>query len=371
MREWLKWWGILALGVALFGCVSTGPVRTVVQVQVSGYAREGYPAAAQKYVILPAEKGITADDLEFSEYARYVDYVLSKAGFQKASSPDVATLVVFLSYGIGNPEEHQYSVTLPVYGQTGVSSSTTTATVNTNGNWGTYTGTTTYTPSYGITGYRSVSGTYITYFRYIALSAVDLVQYRENQKIVEVWKTKMASVGYVGDLRRIFPAIIAASEQYIGRDTGMAVNTSIFETDPEVDNVRSVREQQGAVLPHSSSSPAPSATTGEGVSGFEIDVDHQYSSWSGTYYVSGQDQNGKSLREVHSVTDQGEPILRWVADNSSKWTLAIDISKGAVTVFALVADDMRGTNRRMIGEGLSGNSNSQTLYLDNPAPKSP
>ena len=151
-------------------------------------------------------------------------------------------MVVFLSYGIGNPEEHQYSVTLPVYGQTGVSSSTTTGTVNTFGNWGTYTGTTTYTPSYGITGYRNVSGTYVTYFRYIVLSAVDLVQYRENQRIVEVWKTKMSSVGYVGDLRRIFPAIIAASEQYIGRNTGIAVNTSIFEADPEVGNVRSVNQ---------------------------------------------------------------------------------------------------------------------------------
>ena len=66
MREWLKCSVlILALGIALFGCPST-PVRTVVQVQVSGYARAGYSAATQKYLILPAEKGISPDDLEFS-----------------------------------------------------------------------------------------------------------------------------------------------------------------------------------------------------------------------------------------------------------------------------------------------------------------
>lgn len=84
MREWLKCSVILALGIALFGCLST-PVRTVVQVQVSGYARAGYSAATQKYLILPAEKGISPDDLEFSEYASYVDYALGKEGFQKAT----------------------------------------------------------------------------------------------------------------------------------------------------------------------------------------------------------------------------------------------------------------------------------------------
>jgi len=228
----------------MFGCLSLLPPRF--EVQLSG--RSSPSTTAQKYLILPAEKGISLDDLEFSEYAKYVDYALSKAGFQKASSPDDATVVVFLSYGIGNPEEHQYSIRLPVYGQTGVSSSTTTGTVNTNGNGGTDTpqpqfvgpapGTTTYTPSYGITGYQNVSGTYVTYFRYIALSAVDLVQYRENQQVVEVWRMEISSTGYSNDLRRVFPVMIAASENYLGTNTGQALSRTLTEDDPNVVEIK-------------------------------------------------------------------------------------------------------------------------------------
>jgi hypothetical protein len=187
---------------------------------------------------LPAEKNVHPSDLEFEEYARYVDYALGKQGYQKASSADEAGLVIYLTYGIGNPEKNEYTITLPIYGQTGVSSSTTTGTINSYGNWGTYTGTTTYTPSYGVTGYQNVQGSYVTYFRYMSLSAVDLQQYRKSQEIVELWKVKVSSTGSSGDLRTVFPAMVAASEKYLGRNTGKAISITILESDSEISAVR-------------------------------------------------------------------------------------------------------------------------------------
>ena len=153
-------------------------------VDVSGYARGDF--STLRYWLLPAEKDVHPNDLEFEEYARYVEYALGKQGYQKANSADDAGVVIYLTYGIGNPEKNEYTITLPVYGQTGVSSSTTTGTINSYGNWGTYTGTTTYTPSYGVTGYQNVQGSYVTYFRYLSLSAVDLQEYRNSGDIVEL-----------------------------------------------------------------------------------------------------------------------------------------------------------------------------------------
>ena len=46
---------------------------------------------------------------------------------------------------------------MPVYGQTGISSSNTFGTINTFGNTSTYSGSTYYTPSYGITGYQNMN----------------------------------------------------------------------------------------------------------------------------------------------------------------------------------------------------------------------
>ena len=360
MKEWSRLSVIVALGVALLGCVSIG--RVPMEVQVSGYAKADYPPATQKYLILPAEKGISPDHLEFSEYARYVDYALSKAGFQKASSPDDATVVVFLSYGIGNPEEHQYSITLPVYGQTGVSSSTTTGTVNTNGNGGTDTpqpqfvgpapGTTTYTPSYGITGYQNVSGTYVTYFRYIALSAVDLVQYRENQRIVEVWKTDMASVGSIGDLRRAFPVMIAASEQYIGRNTGTAVKASIIEADPEVANVRSASQNITGIGGGGSStayvrfqntilSGGQLWSIGYGVRAGTAEYDGALSYGSATpYYLISP---GTYALQMKTATGSWQTVTTsvTVTATSGNWTVVMAGDWSATTTYSIVEDSSR------------------------------
>lgn len=110
--------------------------------------------------------------------------------------------------------------------------------IDTYGGIGTYSGTTTYTPTYGITGSTTDSGTYTTYQRFLVLDALDLPEYRQTKKEVELWKTTITSTGSSGDLRRVFPYMVTASMPHIGTNTGQQVKVILMENDPAVMNLK-------------------------------------------------------------------------------------------------------------------------------------
>ncbi len=76
----------------------------------------------KRYLSLPGNQGGTPENLEFLEYARYVDAVLAPLGFSKASTEQDVDIAIFISYGVSAPEAHQVTSSIPVYGQTEVSS---------------------------------------------------------------------------------------------------------------------------------------------------------------------------------------------------------------------------------------------------------
>jgi hypothetical protein len=181
--------------------------------------------------------------LQFKEFATYIHRALLAQGFTKAESLERAEIAIFLAYGIGDPQEHSYTYALPVWGQTGVSSSTTFGTLKTYGSFGTYSGTTTYTPTYGITGYATQVGTYTTYFRFMLLNAYDLDAYKKENKLSGVWKTTATSTGSSGDLRRVFPILVAASKQYFGLNTEQKIEILLEETSPAVIEIKGITTQ--------------------------------------------------------------------------------------------------------------------------------
>jgi hypothetical protein len=226
---------ILALAYVASGCVALRPLQYYVNVDSISASNA---MERKNYVLLPGNKDTSINDLQFKEYAAYVDRALISIGFVHAASIDKADLAIFLVYGIGNPQEHQYAYSLPVFGQTGVSSSTTFGTLSTFGNYGTFSGTTTYSPTYGITGYTSHVGSYTTYFRYLVLDALDLAEYKQNKKEIQLWKTTITSTGSSGDLRRVFPYMISASKPYIGINTGQQLKVILSESDPRVQEIK-------------------------------------------------------------------------------------------------------------------------------------
>ena len=231
----------------LSSCVTTQPKFHVNVDSISGSSMDKI-----NYILLPGNKDTNAEDLQFKEYTAYVNRALMKQGFMPAKSFESANIAIFLVYGIGDPQKHQYSYSLPVWGQTGISSSTTYGSsntygnLNTYGNYGTYSGntsstsTTTYNPTYGIKGYRSHTGTMVTYFRFMVLDAIDLEEYKSTKKEVQLWKTIVTSSGSSGDLRQVFPILVAASSPYISKNTGKKLKVIISETDKRVIEIKSI-----------------------------------------------------------------------------------------------------------------------------------
>lgn len=221
--------------VLLASCTTMGGTRFLSNVDSLAHADA---LAKKRYILMSGNKDVPAGDLQFIEYAGYIEKVLTGNGFVKAASIADADVVIFLSYGIGNPQTHQYSYSLPVWGQTGVSSSNTYGTLSTYGNMGTYSGTTTYTPTYGVKGYTSHVGSYTTFTRFLLMDAYDVATYKKDQKLNEVWKTTVVSVGSGGDLRVVFPYMAAAMKPYVGTNTGKQVEVQLYEDDPEVMQLR-------------------------------------------------------------------------------------------------------------------------------------
>jgi hypothetical protein len=189
----------------------------------------------KKYILAPGLKDVNSGDLQYKEFAEYVDRVLSELGFTKAENVDDADSIIYLSYGISDPQKNRFSYVLPVWGQTGFSGSLTSGKYSFFGNTVSYSGTTTYTPQYGIAGYMPVTESYNTYQRYMMLDAYDLDAFRKDKQLNQIWKTVISSEGVMNDLRMVVPVLIGASRPYIGKNT--IVKRAIEISDNEVGDI--------------------------------------------------------------------------------------------------------------------------------------
>lgn len=226
---------LIALGVLVAGCA----VAQQFNVRVDSLARADF-VGKRSYVLLPGNKGASAGDLQFQEYAAYVHRALAARGLVHARRVEDADIVVFLSYGIGDPQTHYYTYSLPVWGQTGYSGSTTYGTLNTFGGYGTYSSTTTYTPTYGITGSSTHLGSATMYFRFILLDAYDLETYKQEKKLAQVWRSTVTSTGSSGDLRRVFPVMVAGSARHLATNTGQTVEIVLDKENAAVQYIKGV-----------------------------------------------------------------------------------------------------------------------------------
>lgn len=237
-RGYLLLLGLVATAALISGCAN----QYQYYVNVDSLSSEGSDTK-KTYILLPGNKDTSVEDLQFKEFATYVHRALAAKGFVAGDSIEKAELAVFLAYGISEPREQLYSYSLPIWGQTGVSSSTTFGRLSTYGGYGTYSGTTTYTPSYGVIGYTTHVGSYTTYFRFILLDAYDLETYRKQKKLSQSWRTTITSTGSSGDLRRVFPILVAASKAYLGSNTGGKVRVVIDENDAAVLEIKDVKSE--------------------------------------------------------------------------------------------------------------------------------
>ena len=224
---------LLVLALTSASCSMYAPRYAVA---VSGIADQEMKPK-KKYVLLSGEEGIQETSLQFKEYASFVNRALSAKGYILVDEHNEAETAIFLTYGIGDPTTSTYTYSVPVWGQTGVSSSSTYGTVSSYGGYGTYSGTTTYTPTYGITGYSSRVGQQTTYFRHAELTAVDLASFTGPES-TPIWKTTIGSSGTSGDLRHVFPVMLGAAAEYIGENTGEIISIHLLAGDSRVRQIK-------------------------------------------------------------------------------------------------------------------------------------
>ncbi len=223
----------ILFAIFLTGC---GPVVNVdVDSICSPRAKE-----KNKFVILPGNEGCDDSDLQFQEFSNYTERALENSGFIKASSVNDADVAILLSYGVSDPHVYQYTYSSPVYGQTGYSSSSTHGTLNTFGNTAIYSGSTTYTPTYGIVGSTTNVGTGVLFVRHFVLNGIDIAKFNDSNKVIELWTTKAISAGESGDIRRVFPILLGASKDYIATNTGRKISLTLKENDKRVLEIKGV-----------------------------------------------------------------------------------------------------------------------------------
>ncbi len=213
------------------------------------------------FVIAPLNEGIDKSDLQFREYAKYISRAMSAQGFVEQDDPLDCDIIVLLAYGISDPEEKEITYNRPIYGQTGISSKQTTANVYGTGTGsglgsgavanairgGNYTSKTTYTPTYGITGYVPETYTLVTFHRYIYLYAQDWRQDVEEGKRLR-WKLHIDSEGSSGDLRTVFPIMVAGAQSYIGQNTQGNVEFTVFEDDPRINVIKGLAQPENTTV---------------------------------------------------------------------------------------------------------------------------
>ena len=206
-------------------------------------------STGKRYILLSGKNDVSDNDLQFREFASYVNNVLNQKGYIKTDeTPDLA---VFLNYGIGDPQTSYSTYSLPIYGQTGGGQSTFNASTYGSGGYYTTSGSIYTAPTYGVVGNTNLNLRHTTYSRFIVLDAIDFKEYQSNHKIIPVWKTTIYSTGSSGDLRLVFPYLIVAAKPYIGTNTTQAVGVTIYSNDEHVSELKGIQKKPNNSLENS------------------------------------------------------------------------------------------------------------------------
>lgn len=220
------------IAVMMASCSTT---KTIVM-QIDSIGRDAVPGK-RDYIFVPTDSSIKTGDLRFEKYTGYIEKVLSRKGYRKVSAAEDANIIVYVMYGVGEPQEHQYAYRVPVFGL--VPSKPKSPPPPPFGHnppppYPPYPPIRSYNPTFGIIGSSTHYETYTTYFRYCKIEAFDFDLLRENNTERQLWSTIITSTGRDSDLRQIMPYLISGAEDYIATDTGRKIEIQVEIDDEEI-----------------------------------------------------------------------------------------------------------------------------------------
>ncbi|MDR1415023.1 MAG: hypothetical protein LBI96_04345 [Odoribacteraceae bacterium] len=196
-------------------------VNSHVDVNINAYG--GNVINSKTAMVICNDPTIKKYDLKNLEFESYVKTILATKGYSFTDNNDEANVIIFYEYGISDPKVYTSQRVVPVWGQTGISSSRT----EVGTSFGKPYSRTTYTPSYGVVSSDVVTDTDITYVRWTNISAFDADYYRKTGEDRMLWLTEIQSEGSSDDLRYIFPFLLTAAREYIGQNHPTKIKVSL------------------------------------------------------------------------------------------------------------------------------------------------
>lgn len=230
----LKRIAILLLLGLLPSCVF-GPAPYEITVDALA-AREG--VGATTYVLAPGNPGVSAEDLQYQEYARLLDRALQAQGYSAAQSQQNAELTIVLSYGVHGPFTQTESYSRPTWGHVGFRRiyHDVPRCDRVPGSRASYS----LAPTYGVTGYSTGSFSVTTYSQYTTIEAFHSTDFEQPSSSVVLWRVDLTNVGESSDLRQGFPVMLAAAMPYIGSNSGQKLELELDEDDDAVQFLKGI-----------------------------------------------------------------------------------------------------------------------------------
>lgn len=209
----------VALFSVLGGLFFTG-CATTHQVKVDSLAKPNAENAIS-YEIKNRNPLVEEDSLRFKEAASLVKTALSGKGMYEAPPNTKADLIVDLDYGVGPPQMRRETVAEPVYITVPGQIRTERVQVGTDAQGRPIFQTVTIQepPTTEFAGFREYYITVVVYEKYLKLSARENKESEEGRPPQEVWTIDVTSEGESRDLRKNLPVLVAASIDYIGKDS--------------------------------------------------------------------------------------------------------------------------------------------------------
>ncbi|HBL19936.1 MAG TPA: DUF4136 domain-containing protein, partial [Alteromonas mediterranea] len=112
--------------------VKVGDHTPRVNTSVSSLASED-SSTFKSFILIPSSNSVSINDLQFKEYSSYVKKLLQKNGYKNSQEKENPDLIIFVGYGIGEPEQSQYTYSMPIFGTTPTGVYTINATSTHNG----------------------------------------------------------------------------------------------------------------------------------------------------------------------------------------------------------------------------------------------
>ncbi len=205
---------LLLGGLLVAGCATTHTVK--VDALAKPKAEE-----AISYEIKNRNPLVADDSLRYKEAAGLVKTALSGKGLYEAPPNTKPDMVVDLDYGVGPPQMRRETVSEPVYITLPGQIRTERVQVGTDSQGRPIYQTITVQdpPTTEFAGFREYQITVVVYEKYLKLSAKDAAPVQEGRPPQEIWTIDVTSEGESRDIRRNLPVLVAASIDYIGKDT--------------------------------------------------------------------------------------------------------------------------------------------------------